>query len=70
MITPHVDDSYCQGHGRCYRLAPNVFFPVDSEGHAGVSGGVAEDDAEGQAALGRALNVCPESAIALDAVTR
>jgi len=57
----HIDSGRCQGHGRCYDLAPEVF-GEDSEGYGLVlHDGVVPPD---HAALARlAAANCPESAI-------
>lgn len=60
-----ADDEQCQGHGRCYDLAPGVFAP-DDDGHVIVlapDGHVATDD-EAEAAL--AVRSCPERALSVE----
>jgi ferredoxin len=58
-----LDSGRCQGHGRCYDLAPEVF-GEDDEGYARVHGdGVVLPDAERVATL--AAKNCPENAIDL-----
>ena len=56
-----VDHERCQGHGRCYDLAPEVF-AADDDGYVEllVPGDVPAD-LEGKARL--AANNCPERAI-------
>ena len=56
-----VDHERCQGHGRCYDLAPEVF-GADDDGYVEllVPGDVPAD-LEGKARL--AVNNCPERAI-------
>lgn len=58
-----LDQDRCQGHGRCYALAPQLF-GCDDEGYATllVDGDVAPD-AEADAQL--AADSCPEFAITL-----
>lgn len=58
------DRSRCQGHGRCYALAPELF-DSDDEGFALVlvSG---ELDAAQEAAAGLAADNCPEYAITVE----
>jgi len=57
----HIDDEKCQGHGRCYALAPTVFEPDDvGQGKVIGDGAVSPDDEE-RARLGAAN--CPEQAI-------
>ena len=58
-----IDPGLCQGHGRCYDLAPGLFGD-DDEGYGQVLGdGVVPPGAERDARLA-ALN-CPEHAIEL-----
>lgn len=56
-----VDSGLCQGHGRCYTLAPRVF-EDDAAGYPVVK---AEEisDAELQEDARRAAGACPEAAI-------
>ena len=56
-----IDSTCCQGHGRCYDLAPGLF-GEDDEGYGKVLGeGAVPPDQEQDARLA-ALN-CPEHAI-------
>jgi ferredoxin len=60
-----IDSERCQGHGRCYDLAPAVF-GEDEEGY----GVVLHDGlvpAESEALAQRAVANCPESAIVVEA---
>jgi ferredoxin len=58
-----IDTSKCQGHGRCYDLAPDLFGD-DEEGFGQVVGdGVVPPDKERAARL--AVANCPEQAIEL-----
>jgi len=58
-----IDPGLCQGHGRCYDLAPGLF-GEDEEGYGQVLGdGAVPQEAERDARLA-ALN-CPEHAIEL-----
>jgi ferredoxin len=62
-VKVHVDMEKCQGHGRCYDLAPDVF-GADDEGYAEllVTGDVpAELEQQARAAEAN----CPERAITL-----
>lgn len=54
-----VDHDYCQAHGRCYALFPDLFDP-DSEGRGQVklNGKVADSNS-----VDEVLAVCPEGAI-------
>jgi ferredoxin len=59
-----VDAEKCQGHNRCYALAPELF-DVDDYGQAIVIGdGSVTPDLEEKARL--AVANCPEYAIAID----
>lgn len=60
-----VDHERCQGHGRCYDLAPEIF-DADEDGHVAVlvPDGQVPADAEPQAAL--AVRNCPERALSLE----
>jgi ferredoxin len=60
-----VDVDRCEGHGRCYDLAPQLFAP-DDEGHATLvdpSGEVAPDL---ESAAAAAVRNCPEVALSVD----
>jgi ferredoxin len=60
----HVDTDRCQGHNRCYALAPELF-DVDDFGQAIVLGdGTVPPELEHKAHL--AVANCPEYAISLD----
>jgi ferredoxin len=61
-----IDKHRCQGHGRCYLIAPDVFEPEDDYGHSMLS--VAADalaDPEVREQVDNAARSCPESAITL-----
>lgn len=58
-----LDESACQGHGRCYEIAPEVFTD-DDRGHcrlvaADVSGRLAD-------LASAAARACPEDAITVE----
>ena len=58
-----IDSERCQGHGRCYDLAPELFGD-DDEGYGKVLGdGTVPPGKEQQAR--RAVANCPEQAITL-----
>jgi ferredoxin len=62
--TVSIDFSLCQGHGRCYEIAPDVF-EDDDRGYGSVrSPRVAPEHRE---AVEAALRACPEHAIQLTA---
>jgi len=57
----HLDVETCQGHGRCYGLAPELF-DSDEDGHAVLlDAGDLPADLERKARL--AADNCPEQAI-------
>jgi ferredoxin len=59
----HVDREKCQGHNRCYALAPELF-EVDDFGYSSeVSDGVVPEGLEEKARL--AVANCPEYAISV-----
>jgi ferredoxin len=59
-----IDSQLCQGHGRCYDLAPDLF-GEDDEGYATLTeltaGGTVPPGREGDVRLAAAN--CPESAV-------
>lgn len=57
-----IDDDKCQGHGRCYAIAPAVF-DADDQGRGVVINTEVGDDLAGEAESGVAN--CPESAISV-----
>ncbi len=57
----HVDETRCQGHGRCYDLAPDLFEPDDIGNSHETNGGLVPEGEE-QLARRAVLN-CPEHAI-------
>lgn len=62
-----VDSEKCQGHNRCYALAPELF-DVDDYGQAIVIGdGSVPADLEDKARL--AVANCPEFAISIEATS-
>jgi ferredoxin len=59
-----VDLDMCEGHGRCYAIAPEVLQPFDDHGHAEFTGvGVDENDAAAMKRAEQAIQSCPESAL-------
>jgi len=58
-----VDTDACEGHGRCYEIAPDTF-DSDERGHSRVIHELVPDH-ELEAARA-AVNACPEQAIHLD----
>ena len=61
----HFDRDKCQGHGRCYALAPTVF-DTDDEGYAVLLIDGAEVPAELESAAQLAADNCPEYAITVE----
>jgi ferredoxin len=59
----HIDDERCEGHGRCYALAPLVFEPDDLGNGTVVADGTVADGEEERARL--AVANCPEVAISI-----
>lgn len=59
-----LDTDACQGHGRCYALAPSLF-ASDDEGYAvlEVEGEIAAED---ERAAQLAADSCPEFAITVE----
>ena len=58
-----INSELCQGHGRCYDLAPGLF-GADEEGYGQVLGdGIVSEETEHDADL--AVLNCPEQAIEL-----
>lgn len=62
----HVDQEKCQGHGRCYALAPAVFEPDDIGNGVEIGDGFVPAELEDVAR--RAVENCPEQAIELEEV--
>lgn len=59
-----LDSDKCQGHGRCYMLAPELF-DADDEGYSVLKvEGDAPADLEGKARL--AVDNCPEYALTIE----
>jgi ferredoxin len=56
-----VDDDRCEGHGRCYALAPELFEPDEIGNSHPVGDGRVPSELESKARL--AVANCPEHAI-------
>jgi ferredoxin len=57
----HIDTDRCQGHGRCYDIAPDLF-GEDENGYATLAGdGTVSPDLVADAEL--AVANCPETAV-------
>ena len=60
----HVDQEKCQGHNRCFAIAPELF-DVDDLGQSHeLNDGIVLPDQEDKARLAAAI--CPEYAIVID----
>jgi ferredoxin len=59
-----VDDSQCQGHGRCYRLAPSLL-QCDDEGYVAIRDELIDVPEDQLEAAEDAAGTCPEGAITL-----
>jgi ferredoxin len=59
----HVDRDKCQGHNRCYNLAPELFDVDDLGGSFERGDGIVPPELEGKAR--RAVANCPEFAITI-----
>ncbi len=62
-----IDAERCEGHGRCYALAPTVFEPDDIGNGLVVGDGTVAASDEDRARL--AVANCPEQAITVDGDT-
>jgi ferredoxin len=63
-VKVRVDATLCQGHNRCYALAPDLFV-LDEAGFARAAGdGTVPPDREEAAEL--AADNCPEMAVLID----
>jgi ferredoxin len=63
-VKVHVDQQICQGHGRCYAVAPQVFEP-DEIGN-GVERGDGTVAPEHETSARLAVANCPENAIQIE----
>jgi ferredoxin len=62
----HVDLERCQGHGKCYMVASEMFSFEDEHGRSKYVGGPIDRDDEKRLALARrAVQSCPETALRL-----
>jgi ferredoxin len=60
----NVDLDLCQGHGRCYRIAPQIMQPIDDSGHAEyILGSLDGPEAQPLSAARSAVDSCPEAAL-------
>ncbi len=60
-----VDLDRCEGHGRCYAVAPKMMRPCDDYGHAEFYGQLIDpSDLDLMALAKQTVNSCPEEALA------
>jgi ferredoxin len=59
-----VDPDECMGHGRCYRIAPDLL-AYDDEGYVSIRGQTIELPDDQVEAAREAEGTCPEGAIIL-----
>jgi ferredoxin len=62
-VRVHIDPERCQGHGRCYDLAPDLFGEDDEGYGTTLADGAVPPEQEPDAR--RAVTNCPERAIEL-----
>jgi ferredoxin len=63
VITLRIDEQ-CEGHGRCYTLAPDLL-DCDDEGYVTIRGGQLELPDDQRAVAEELVGSCPEGAITL-----
>jgi ferredoxin len=59
-----IDDNLCGGHGRCYRLAPDLL-DFDEEGYVAIRGEPIEFPEDRRELAEEIVDTCPEQAISL-----
>lgn len=69
MLRVQIDPELCQGHGRCYDLAPEVF-GEDEDGYAVLRSDDGRVPAEFEDDARLAVANCPEEALSLVEVAR
>ena len=62
-----IDPDRCQGHGRCYALAPQLFEPDDIGNGREIGDGAVPADLEALARKAQAN--CPEDAVIIEETT-
>jgi ferredoxin len=60
----HIDESRCEGHGRCYALAPELVAPDELGNGREIGDGTVPPSLEGDAQ--KAFGNCPEHAVTLE----
>jgi ferredoxin len=60
----YIDREQCTGHGRCYKLAPDLLSP-DEEGFVSIRGAAIDVPADQVEFAEEAEGTCPEGAITL-----
>jgi ferredoxin len=66
-VKVHVAESRCQGHGRCYATAPEVFAPDELGNGREIGDGTVPAELEHEARV--AVANCPEQAITMEEAT-
>jgi ferredoxin len=64
MTKIYIDANECTGHGRCYRIAPDLL-SYDDEGYVSIRGQAIEVPADQLEFAEEAEGTCPEGAITL-----
>jgi ferredoxin len=59
-----IDESRCQGHGRCFSIAPELFESDDLGNGVVIGDGIVAPDQERHARL--AVANCPEGAVSIE----
>lgn len=59
-----VDDERCEGHGRCYAVAPELFEPDDIGNAVVIGDGIVPAELTSKARL--AAENCPEHAVTIE----
>jgi ferredoxin len=63
-VRVHIDEERCEGHGRCYALAPELFEPDDIGNSRVIGDGTVPDQRRDEARLAAAN--CPELAVIVE----
>ena len=64
----HIDQDRCQGHGRCYALAPELVEPDEIGNGREIGDGIVPAEHEALAEKARAN--CPEDAVILEEISQ
>jgi ferredoxin len=66
-VRVHVDEERCEGHGRCYAVAPELFVPDDLGNGREIGDGLVPPNLQSKARS--AVANCPEQAITIEEST-